>query len=256
VTSERALRTELSAVAKSLHARGFCANHEGNVTARLERGRFLATPGAVSKRLCEPDALVVLDEKGAVASGRGKSFSEAALHLAVYRVRADVGAVVHAHPPYATAFACAGRALDRPILAEAVVSLGAEIPLVPFSAPGEAAVAALAPFLERFDAVLLGSHGVLAWGDDLEQASLRLEHVEQVARICQLAEPLGGARALPAEALPALLEARRKAFPRLAKAAPSGPPVSARPTATVIPSASPDLARIIAEELASALRGR
>lgn len=250
--SERALRAELSAVARSLHTRGFCANHEGNVTARLADGRYLATPGAVSKRLCEPEALVILDERGAVVGGRGKSFSEAALHLAVYRARADVGAVVHAHPPFATALACAGRALDRPILAEAVVSLGAEIPLVPFAPPGEAAVAVLAPFLEAHDAVLLGSHGVLAWGDDLEQASLRLEHVEQVARITQLAEPLGGARALPADALPALLEARKKAFPRLAKAAPA----AGKPASTVIPNASPDLARIIAEELAIALKSR
>ncbi len=245
--SERALRTELSAAARSLHARGFCANHEGNVTARLGGGRFLATPGAVSKRLSEPDALVVLDDRGAVL-GRGRSFSEAGLHLAVYRARPDAGAVVHAHPPFSTAFACAGRALDRPILAEAVVSLGAEIPLVPFAPPGEPAVAALAPFLGRFDAVLLGQHGVLSWGDDLEQALLRLEHVEHVARIAHLAEPLGGARPLPAEALPALLAARQKAFPRLAQAP------ATTPRATVIPNASPDLARIIAEELASALK--
>jgi rhamnose utilization protein RhaD (predicted bifunctional aldolase and dehydrogenase) len=105
------------------------------------------------------------------------------------------------------------------VLAEAVVSIGPSIPLVPFAAPGPAAASALRPYLMEADALLLESHGVLTYGEDLEQAYLRMEHVEQVAKIVLLARQLGGAKEIPASALPALLEARKKAFPRSPAAA-------------------------------------
>src|SRR5207245_1777963 len=138
---------------------------------------------------------------GKVIEGRGKAFSELGLHLAVYAARPDVAAVVHAHPPTATGFAVAGVPLDRPVLAEAVVSLGTPIPTVPFALPGAAAAAALRPFLAGTDVCLLAQHGVLAWGADLEQAYLRMEQVEQLARIVLVARQLGGEKELPAAAL-------------------------------------------------------
>ena len=81
--------------------------------------------------------------------GRGKVFGEIGLHLVVYERRPDVGAVVHAHPPCATAIASAagGRnPIDRPFIAEALVSLGPRIPRLPYAQPGDAARAALAPW--------------------------------------------------------------------------------------------------------------
>ncbi len=214
--SEAGLRAELVEYARALHARGWVANHDGNITARLAAGRdgsrFLATPTATSKARVTAESLLIVDAKGAkLSASGGKSFSELGLHLAVYAARPDVRAVVHAHPPHATAFAVAGRTLDVPMIAEAVVSLGAGVPTVPFAAPGPGAASALAPYLPAHDAVLLANHGVLAWGSDVEQAYLRLELVEHLARIALLAHQLGGVRALPASALPALAEARAKA---------------------------------------------
>ena len=183
-----------------------------------------------------------------------------------------MAAVAHAHPPAATGLACAGsRLLERPFLAEAVVSLGACIPTVPFAPPGAAAVAALAPFLPATDTVLLANHGVLAWGADLEQAYLRLELVEHLARLALEAERAGGLRPLPEAALPALLEARRRAGLGAAASRPAGDAGPARvvacapapPGATVEilpPGAGTaggnpvDLARIIREELLEALK--
>jgi L-fuculose-phosphate aldolase len=96
-------------------------------------------------------------------------------------------------------------------LPEAVVSLGGEIPLVPFTPPGADAEAALAPFVEPFDGVLLEGHGVLTWGDDPEQAFLRMELIEHLSRIAHLAEPSGGPRPLPADLVESLLAKRTAA---------------------------------------------
>ncbi|MBK9033608.1 MAG: class II aldolase/adducin family protein [Myxococcales bacterium] len=207
-------RAPIAAFARELHARGWVANHDGNVSARDDRG-FVATPTATSKRGIGERDVLTLDAAGKVV-GQGKVFGEIGLHLAVYQRRPDVGAVIHAHPASATAIACAAggvadHAIARPFIAEAVVSLGPIIPRVAFAPPGDAAVRALAPWCETVDAVLLGGHGVLAWGADLEQAYLRLELVEHLARIALAAIPLGGVRALADEAMAPLLAARAKA---------------------------------------------
>src|SRR5690606_8425269 len=105
---------------------------------------------------------------------------------------------VHAHPPHATAIACSAHNLiERPFIAEAVVSIGALIPRLPFTLPGPDARRALMDVAEHVDAALVQNHGVLAWGADLEQAYLRLELVEHLARIAILAQPMGGVAPLP-----------------------------------------------------------
>jgi L-fuculose-phosphate aldolase len=254
--NERALRDGVAEVARRLWTRGWVANHDGNVTARLGAGRTLATPTATSKMAVSADRLLVVDNQGKKVAGEGKPFSEIGLHLAVYVGRPDANAVVHAHPPGATGIACSGgRQLERPFIAEAVVSLGPSIPTVPFAAPGAAAVAALAPFVAGHDAVLLGNHGVLAWGADVEQAYLRLELVEHLAQIALHAERAGGIRPLPESALAALLEARQKAGLPAPKAVVACAP---SPTADVpiLGARSQDLATIIREELSRALKSR
>src|SRR5438105_2908797 len=112
--TEQQLRADIADYSRRLHARGWVANHEGNISVRLSQGRYLCTPTATSKAAVAPEGLVIVDEGGAKLSGRGKPFSEISLHLAVYRRRPDVQAVVHAHPVSATAFAVVGRALDVP----------------------------------------------------------------------------------------------------------------------------------------------
>lgn len=209
--SETQLRSTLVAVSRRLWERGWVANHDGNASVRLPRQRVLCTPTGESKAALKADMLLVVDETNKVVSGRLRPFSELALHRAWYEARPDVQAVVHAHPVTATAFAVAGRELPHPFLPEAVVSLGPSLPTVPLTAPGKEAVAALAPYLFDHDVLLLGGNGVLACGDDLEQAYLRLELVEHLARIAAQAELLGGVQRLPAHLLTPLLDARKRA---------------------------------------------
>jgi len=187
------------------------ANHDGNATLKLDAKRLLVSPTGISKRCIAEDELLTADLQGRKLGGRTRAFSELGLHLRVYQARPDVGAVLHAHPPTATGFALAGVGLDLACMPEMIVSLGPGIPTVPYAMPGADAEAALAPFLEHYDAVLLARHGVLTWGNDLEQAYLRMELVEHVARISQVAFQLGGFNAMPPEHVRTLVAKREKA---------------------------------------------
>jgi L-fuculose-phosphate aldolase len=264
------LRIQVAAIARQLHTSGWVANHDGNVSAR-DGARFIATPTATSKRAIGDRDLIELDAKGAVV-GSGKVFGEIGLHMCVYERRPDVGCVVHAHPPNATAIASSrANPIEQPFIAEALVSLGPKIPKVAYAQPGDAARAALAPWCELVDVVLLGNHGVIAWGADPEQAFLRLELVEHLAKIAIAAAPLGGVEPLPASAIAPLLAARAKAnigraadravataaqlgTPQLVSAVVACAPAPHSTTPTISPSGSRDLASIVRDEIVAALR--
>jgi len=267
------LRTAIAETSRLIHAAGWAANHDGNVTAR-DGNRFVATPTATSKRLIHDKDLIEVDTKGSVI-GRGKVFGEIGLHLVVYERRPDVGAVIHAHPPFATAIASSrGNPIETPFIAEAVVSLGPRIPKLAYAQPGTAAKEALAPWCELVDVVLLGNHGVIAWGKDCETAFLRMELVEHLAKIAVHAAAVGGVEPLPDSAIPPLLAARAKAgIGRAAaravetaaqllgrSASSEAKPVVAcapAPHANVptIPPGGAKLADVVREEIVRALRG-
>lgn len=205
-------RRQLLAIAQELHARGWVANHDGNVTLRLPGDHLLATPTALSKRVLTESDLIVLDAQDRVLQGGRKAFSELKLHRAVYAVRPDVRAVVHTHAPNATALAVAGIPIEPRLLAESVVSLGAVIPLLPYAFPQSAEqIQQVRQAALVYDALTLGNHGVLAWGDDLEQAFLRAELLEHLATIQIRALQLGRLNLVPDADVARLLEARRKA---------------------------------------------
>lgn len=236
------LKAQIVSFAHKIAFHGWVANHDGNLSVRIGEGRFLATPTAVHKGDVDHTMLVIVDESGAVLEGNRKLFSEWELHRAIYRARPEVQAVIHAHPPYATACAVAGFSLAAPVMVEPVVSLGVGIPSVPFFAPkSEQGLALLADAATRADAILIDNHGPLTYGPSLEMAYLRMELVEHQAKIQTIAHSLGGARPLPAETLQPLLDARAKA----GLAAPAE-----ERTVTQDPALSQMIARIVAEEIA------
>jgi len=195
-----------------IYAKGWVANHEGNLTTRVSADRFLCTPTAFSKADIAERDLIEVDQERTVLRGFRRPFSEFSLHRAVYEARPDVRAVIHAHPPSATAFSVCGRGLDRAIVAESVVSLGPSIPCVPFSMPGSPEERELVGrFALRYDVLILGNHGVLAFGEDLEQAYLRLEYCEHLAHIERLSMQVGSPRYLSWREVDTLLDRRRAA---------------------------------------------
>lgn len=211
VTAQR----DVAAYARALAERGWVANHDGNASVRLpDNARFVATPTATAKRLVDAHDTIIVDLAGKVLSGRKKLFGEWHLHAACYAARADVRAVMHAHPPHATALGLAGKGIGTPALPEMVVSLGVNVPLLERAlpkSPGQDAALKRALTDGDADCVLLAGNGVVAVGADLEQAFLRLELVEHYARMVLLAAPVGGVVPLGADDVKKLLEARTKA---------------------------------------------
>jgi L-fuculose-phosphate aldolase len=202
------VRREIVAACRRLDARGLVAGTDGNVSVRIARDRILVTPSGVPKGSLRPKDIVEVDSEGTPARVRQTPSSELAMHLALYELRPDVGAVVHAHPPAATAFAVSGTRLPVDALAELTLELG-QVPLVPYATPGSVAVAeAFAPFAGNAVAFLMAQHGATAIGTTLAVALRRMESLEQGARVLLGATLLGSiARIPPDEA--AKLAARR-----------------------------------------------
>lgn len=206
------VRAELAAVSRRLHANGWVANHDGNISVKLTGNRLLITPTAVSKADVDESKLIVVDYQGKVLEGRRKPFSELELHLAIYQHRPEAEAVVHAHPPVATAFGVTGQELAPIPLPEMIVSLGDRIPTLPRALPKDAeALKRLGAAAKLHDAMLLSGNGALTWGTSLEMALLRMELVEHLAKILLAAKALGPVAPLPSADVAKLLEARKKA---------------------------------------------
>ncbi|MBZ5529934.1 MAG: class II aldolase/adducin family protein [Acidobacteriia bacterium] len=210
LSAESQLRLDLVQYGRMLHQQGFVAATDGNLSVRMDRDRVLVTPTACSKGMMQSDDMVIVNLDGKKLSGTCNPSSEIAMHLTIYKMRPDVGAVVHAHPCTATAFASAGIALDQPLCSEIVITLGA-VPLAPYATTGSRELSeSLRPFIPRHDAILMANHGVVTYGEDLRQAYMRMESVEHYAKIVLAARQLGCAQTLPIRELEKLNEVRSR----------------------------------------------
>lgn len=202
--SRPAAAREIVRCCRSLGQAGLIAGADGNVSVRLARGRLLVTPSGGLKARLVPGDLVEVDPNGKPLHGSRRPTSELDLHLRIYRRRPDCGAVVHAHPPAATAFAVAGESIPGDVLPEITLLMGS-VPLVPYAMTGTPALGdAVEPFVAEHQAVLLANHGAVAWGRDLQQAWIRMESLEHVARILLAARALGRVNRLTREQVHAL----------------------------------------------------
>ena len=205
-------RTQIIRYCQRLDQKGWVANHDGNISVKLPDGKFAATPTARFKGDLIEEDLIEVDSSGKKVSGQGGPFSEMAVHLKVYAAREDVQAVVHAHPPSATAVGSANQEMTTWAIPEAVVSLGPGIPLVGLALPNSKELwGEFEPLIAHYDAVMIAGNGIFAWGKTLEQAYLRLELVEHLANILLKTLPLGGPKLLEASQVSSLLKKRKEA---------------------------------------------
>jgi L-fuculose-phosphate aldolase len=210
--SEQQHRMDLCVAGRWLYDRGYIVACEGNLSVRLDADRVLTTPTCMNKGMLAPDDLVIIDLEGRHVAGDRKASSELAMHLLFYRMRSDVYAICHAHPPTATGFAVSGRALDQALLPEIVIGLG-QIPLVKYGTPGTPELsAAIEPYVPHYDALLLANHGAVTCGPDLITSFFRMETIEHFAKITLAAELTGNPTLLSSREVAKLMAARSRYF--------------------------------------------
>lgn len=207
-------------IGKLMHQKGFVAAADGNLSIRLDRERVLVTPSGFSKGFLDVEQLLVVDMTGAKISpsfGKGRDLkpsSEIRIHLECYRQRADVHAVIHAHPPMTIACTLAGVSLAKCVLPEVLYDLGT-IPTAPYATPASPeGPIVVRELVKQYDALVLDRHGTVTVGATLWEAYMRLERVEHSAQVTLAAQQTLRAPvdSLPDSAIEKLAAMRRQVF--------------------------------------------
>lgn len=194
------LKRQMCEIGHRIWLRGYCAGNEGNHTIRIDEQRVLCTPTGISKGFMTPDDLCVVDMDGNPVepnpSGRQRT-SEVMIHLALYKKRPDVGAIVHSHPPHAVAFCIANVPLPQGVHPEAEVFLGRTV-FAEYATPGGPALADsfLGKVTDSTTTVLMANHGSVSLGHDLTEAYFRLEILDNYCKQLILARSVGEVRRL------------------------------------------------------------
>lgn len=205
------IRRDIVAIGKRVYARGLVVATDGNISVRMMSDRVMITPSGSCFESLNVDQFVYMDLTGQVLGPGANPSSEWPMHLEIYRKRPDINAIIHAHPPIATAFSVAGSSLSEPVLPESVVTFGS-IPTAPYATPATRESAdAIRELIETHDVIILDHHGAVAAGKDLDDAFQKMERLEHVASTLLAARQAGGIIPLTTDALKKL-EAMRESY--------------------------------------------
>jgi L-fuculose-phosphate aldolase len=212
MTNEWELKKLFVELGRRIWERNYVAANDGNMTIRLNDKEILTTPTGISKGFMTTDMIIKVDYDGKVISGnpKYKPSSEVLMHIDVYKERPDINAVVHAHPPFATSFAVAGIPLDKCVLPEAIIIIGA-VPIAKYGLPSTDELPDnIRPHIKNNDVILLENHGALTLGTDLLSAYHRMETLEHTANIVTKSIQLGNLGVLPENERDRLMTLRDK----------------------------------------------
>jgi L-fuculose-phosphate aldolase len=206
--TERDLRLAIIEAGRICYNSGLMHGNTGNISMRVGNDRVVITPSKLCKGRLEPDDLLIIDMDGAIIKAdttRNRKFSsEAQLHLEIYRQRANIRAVIHAHPSNATALTVAGIPFPVNVLPEVMEDLG-PVPTTRFALPNSQDDAdAIREYVKNHNAILIRNHGAICFGVDLEEALNHLELLESVAKTVITAHLLGKVNTLPDEIMIAM----------------------------------------------------
>ncbi|HWA95474.1 MAG TPA: class II aldolase/adducin family protein [Terracidiphilus sp.] len=205
------LRAEMIRVGHKLWQRQYVDGNGGNISVRLGTKYVLCTPTMLSKGDLEPADICLSDLDGNILAGDRLRTSEFQLHLEIYRANPRARAVVHCHPPYATAFAITGSAPPVGYVSEYEFFVG-PVAVAPYETPGTKAFAeTVLPFVENHNTILLSNHGVVCWSDTVTHAEWLVEIFDTYCKTILIAEQTGRElKKIPDEKIQELLVAKRR----------------------------------------------
>ncbi len=210
MVNEFKIKQEICEIGHKLYEKGFVAANDGNISYRASDKTVFCTPTLVSKGSLKPDDICTVDMTGKQLDGRKKRTSEVLLHLEVYKANPQVKAVVHSHPPHATAFSVAGEEIPTCILPEVEVFLG-PIPTAVYETPGAQTFAeTILPHVKKAKIVVLKNHGTVSWGETLQQAYWWTEILDAYCRILLIAKQVGRVERISTAKVKELLDLKEK----------------------------------------------
>jgi L-fuculose-phosphate aldolase len=208
--NEYKIKEQICEIGRRVYAKGFAAANDGNISYRLNEHEVMCSPTMVSKGFMKPEDICKVDLEGKQLAGTRKRSSEILLHLSVYKNRPDVKAVVHCHPPHATAFAVAGVPIPQCVLPEVEVFLG-DVPTAIYETPGTQKFAdTIVPHLKASNTIILANHGTVTFGPDLEKAYWNSEIIDAYCKILILAKQIGNVNYFTGQQTKELLDLKKR----------------------------------------------
>jgi L-fuculose-phosphate aldolase len=189
-------RRDIIAYARQVYDKGIVAATDGNISYRIMTDRVMITPSGTSFATLTTDTLACVDLDGNILNFEHNPSSELPMHLEIYRQRPDVNAIIHAHPPFATALTLTGQSLADPILPEVIMMFG-KIPTAPYATPAtQESANSIRHLIKDYDAILLDHHGAVTYSSSLQEAFHKMEKLEHAAKTILAAKSIGTPRRL------------------------------------------------------------
>jgi L-fuculose-phosphate aldolase len=206
-----AIKEEIILTGKKLWDRQYVDGNGGNMSVRLDNEYVICTPTLCSKRDMRVEDLSLVDLENRKICGGSRPTSEILLHLEIYKAVPAAKAVVHCHPPYATAYAITGAVPPGNLIPEQEVFVG-PVALAPYETPGTMAFAkTVLPFVRDHNTILLANHGIVCWGDTITHAEWYVEVVDTYCKTVMIARQLGSPiNEIPADKIADLLAIKKK----------------------------------------------
>jgi len=206
----QSVKKQICDIGRRIWLREYCDGNGGNISARIAPDRYLCTPTGASKGFLKPEMLSMVDGKGNQLAGKWKRSSEIMTHMAIYETVPEAVSVCHAHPCHAGAFAMKGMKPPSRLISEVELFVGT-IAFVGYKTPGSSELAdCIRPLAPQHQSIIMGNHGVICWGNSVEDAYFKMEITDSYCRSIILAQAIPGASSIPGEGLVELLESRKK----------------------------------------------
>ena len=186
------LKERICDIGRRLWQREYTDGNGGNITIRVGDNLALCTATLICKGFMKPEDVCLVDLEGRQLAGVRRATSEALTHFGIMKRQPAAKACVHAHPPHATAFALWDGVIPQYLIPEVEIFLG-RIGVAEYRMPGTQEYADIVGEAARdHQAVLMRNHGVIVWGNDVEDAGWKMENIDAYCRMIWIATGMGG----------------------------------------------------------------